>query len=419
VADRLPYYGRDFGPEETGISNTFALVTVASILMALIGLGLIEILMHRRVLARLPVRVHVNGTRGKTSVVRLIAAGLRAGDKRVCSKTTGSFAAVTGPDGEDYPLHRPNQPNIIEQMRVMRRLVGFEPEVIVMECMALQPQYQALSERQMVCSTHGVITNARADHLDVMGPGARDVALALAGTVPHGANLFTAERQYLDVFEYAAEDRRSELHATTEQDVEAVSEADMAGFRYAEHAENVALALNVCSALGVEREVALKGMQSLAPEVGATRVLSVEFFGRDIIFVNAFAANDPDSTEMIWEKVIDHYGEGRFRVAVVNCRFDRPQRSQQLAEVAGRWTKADQYVLMGSGTLHFARAAVKAGIPPNRMTVTEGLDQHELFETVLEHSDGDALIVGMCNVHGGGADLARQFNNRATRSQPL
>ena len=74
---------------------------------------------------------------------------------------------------------------------------------------------------------------------------------------------------------------------------------------------------------------------------------------------------------------------------------------------------------MGSGTLHFARAAVKAGIPANRMTVTEGLDQHELFETVLEHSEGDALIVGMCNVHGGGADLARQFNNRATRSQPL
>src|SRR5699024_775883 len=151
------------------------MTTIAGILVILLALGVMETVMHRWVLQRLPVRVHVNGTRGKTSVVRLIAAGLRGGGKRVCSKTTGSFAAVTGPDGEDYPLHRPNQPNIIEQMRVMRRVVGFRPDVLVMECMALQPNFQALSERQMVRSTHGVITNARADHLDVMGPGAPDV----------------------------------------------------------------------------------------------------------------------------------------------------------------------------------------------------------------------------------------------------
>ncbi len=405
--------------ESAAISNSFAIVTVISILAALIALGLLEMLVHRRVLQRLPVRVHVNGTRGKTSVVRLIAAGLRAGGKRVCSKTTGSFAAVTGPDGEDYPLHRPNQPNIIEQMRVMRRLVGFRPEIIVMECMALQPHFQALTERQMVRSTHGVITNARADHLDVMGPQASDVALALAGTVPFSAQLFTAEREYLDAFRMAAEDRDSTLHATTAEDVARVTSEEMADFRYAEHAENVALALSVCRALGVERADALRGMQSLTPEVGATRVQTVDFFGRDIIFVNAFAANDPDSTEMIWEKVVEHYGQDRFRLAVVNCRFDRPQRSQQLAQVAGRWSTANHYILMGSGTLLFARAAVRAGIPPSRMTVAEGLDQHELFEVVLEHTEGAALIVGMCNVHGGGAELARQFNNRATRSQPL
>src|SRR5690625_674298 len=395
------------------------MTTIAGILAVLLALGVMETLLHRRILRRLPVRVHVNGTRGKTSVVRLIAAGLRGGGKRVCSKTTGSFAAVTGPDGEDYPLYRPNQPNIIEQMRVMRRLAGFEPEIIVMECMALQPHFQSLTERQMVRSTHGVITNARADHLDVMGPGPADVALALAGTVPYGARLFTAEHEYLDTFRMAAKDRKTEVFATTEDDVAQVTNDELARFKYAEHAENVALALNVCKALGVERAAALAGMQQLEPEVGATQVQTIDFFGRNIIFVNAFAANDPDSTEIIWERVIEHYGQNRYKLAVVNCRFDRPHRSQQLAEVAGRWTPADHYVLTGSGTLLFARAAVRAGIAANHMTIAEGLDQHELFETVLEHTQGTALIVGMCNVHGGGAELARQFNNRATRSQPL
>ena len=69
--------------------------------------------------------------------------------------------------------------------------------------------------------------------------------------------------------------------------------------------------------------------------------------------------------------------------------------------------------------LLFARAAIRAGLSVSDMTVAEGMDTGELFETVLEHSEGDALIVGMCNVHGGGAELARYFTNRSLRSQPL
>ena len=56
---------------------------------------LVEFLVHQRILRRIPVRIHVNGTRGKTSVARLIAAGLRAGGKRVYAKTSGTVAAVT------------------------------------------------------------------------------------------------------------------------------------------------------------------------------------------------------------------------------------------------------------------------------------------------------------------------------------
>ena len=376
-------------------------------------MGIVEIFFHHAVLARLPVRVHVNGTRGKTSVARLISAGLRAGGLRVCTKTTGSFASICAPDGVEHPLHRPDLPNIIEQMRVLRRLVGFEPDVVVVECMALQPEYQMLTERHMMKSTHGVITNARPDHLDIMGPAAQDVALALAGSTPWNARLYTAERKYLDIFQQAAEDRKSALCAVDPSQVAAVSETELSAFQYTEHAENVALALAVCADLGVEREAALSGMQKLAPEVGATRVLEVRFYDRSLLFVNAFAANDPESTEMIWERVLEKYGANRSLIALVNCRFDRPQRSQQLARVAARWTPADHYVLMGSGTLLFARAATGRGLKPADMTIVEGEDIDEVFETILEQSDRDPLIVGMCNVKGGGTALTRFFSNRA------
>ena len=61
------------------------LLTLSVILAALI-----EGFVHRLYLKRITIRIHVNGTRGKSSVTRLIAAGLREGDITTCAKTTGT-----------------------------------------------------------------------------------------------------------------------------------------------------------------------------------------------------------------------------------------------------------------------------------------------------------------------------------------
>jgi gamma-polyglutamate synthase len=395
------------------------LLVMAGLWLGLVVLGLAEAARHRRVIARIPVRVHINGTRGKTSVTRLIAAGLRGGGKRVCAKTTGSAAALIDPEGREFPLYRINGANIIEQMRIMSRIAALKPEIAVMECMALQPQYQSLTELKMVRSTVGVITNARADHLEVMGPEERDVALALAGSVPVKGDLFTAEQELLDVFEHASKDRGTRLHGLTSEEIAAIDDSILSRFQYSEHAENVALALRVCEHLGADRERALAGMLALEPEAGAMRVLHVNYFQRDIVFVNAFAANDPESTGRIWTRMVEKYGEDRWRVALINCRSDRPHRSQQMAQAAPEWHKADRYILMGSGTLLFARAAVKHGMDPERMIVMENASMVEVTETILEACGKRSLVVGMCNIHGGGEEVARFFNNRASREEDL
>ncbi|CUA83899.1 poly-gamma-glutamate synthase PgsB [Pseudidiomarina woesei] len=422
---------------------------VILIWLLLVFAGAFEALRHRLLLRGIPVRVHVNGTRGKTSVTRLIAAGLRGGGKRVCAKTTGSAAAMTDPDGREFPIYRISGANIIEQMRMLKRMATLKPEIVVVECMALQPHYQSLSELRMVRSTVGVITNARADHLDVMGPGERDVALALAGSTPVRGNLFTAERDLLDVFKDSCQDRRSELHGVSEDEVAAISDDTLAQFKYAEHAENVALALKVCAHLGVEREAALQGMIALEPEAGAMQVLHVRYFERELVFVNAFAANDPESTGRIWENMLvkhgfaaadtagaadtaadtapaaadiaaaDTAGKSRRSIMLINCRADRPHRSQQMAEAVANWTPADKVVLMGSGTFIFVREAMKFGLDPDKLLVMEGAHMTEITEVLLEQSLGNALIVGMCNIHGGGEEVARFFQNRAVNEEDL
>lgn len=395
------------------------LLVMAALWVLLVAAGLAEAWRHRRILHSIPIRIHVNGTRGKTSVTRLIAAGLRNGGKRVCAKTTGSAAAFTDPEGREFALYRIAGANIIEQMRLISRMAKLQPEVVIVECMALQPHYQALTELRMVRSNVGVITNARADHLDVMGPGERDVGLALAGSTPVEGDLFTAERDLLDIFEYSANDRSSTLHGVSEAETHAISDDILNQFKYSEHAENVALALKVCTHLGVDREAALQGMIALQPEAGAMRILHLEYFRRDLIFVNAFAANDPESTGRIWHHLIAKHGQGRRLIALINCRADRPHRSQQIAEAAAQWTAADSYIVVGSGTLMFVRLAVKAGLDPNKIQVMEQGAMVDVIETVFEEAGHSALVVGMCNIHGGGEDIARFFQNRALKEEEL
>ena len=396
-----------------------AIWITAAIWLVLVGFFFIESQWHRYILRRIPVRVHVNGTRGKTSMVRLIAAGLRAGGKRAYAKTSGTLTSVTNAKGIEFPVFRFSQPNIIEQLRVIRRLYRSRPEVIVIECMALQPRFQSLTETHMVRSTHGVITNARRDHLDIMGPTDRDVALALAGSVPVKAKLYTAERDFLDVFETAAQDRGTTLHQVSDAEIESVTEAELGEFQYSEHSENVALALLVCNELGVPRDIALQGMMQLTPEPGAAQIHRLNYHGRELLFVNAFAANDPESTRRIWEQTVEHYGDEYRRIAVINCRADRPQRSAEIAVAASAWSRTDHFIVIGTGTILFLRAANRMGISPERLTVKEASAPADVVETILEVSGKRAIVVGMANIKGAGGAVSRFFANRAIATEIL
>jgi len=384
----------------------------------LVGLGALEYARLRRHRASIPIRVHVNGTRGKSSVVRLVAAALRAHGVRTYAKTTGSLPRLIGPDGSELPVFRTGLTNVIEQVRILGLAARDGAEALVLECMALQPPLQSLCELRIVRSTHGVITNAWPDHLDVMGPTRRDVAAALLGTCPVRATLFTGERDFPELFAAACADRGSRLVCVGPEQAAAVSEAELARFAYLEHRENVALALAVSAELGVPREVALSGMLAAEPDVGALREWQVDFFGRRIVFVNGFAANDPVATERVWKLALERHPDCSARIMVINCRQDRSDRSRQLGLALPGWPRADHYFLIGNGTHALARSAVRAGLPPAALVPLEGEPASGVFEELMAAAAGDGLIVGAGNIAGRGFELIRAFRARARLSGP-
>jgi len=381
----------------------------------IIGLALAGVLEYRAHVLRLnsiKVRVHINGTRGKSSVTRLVAAGLRAGGLRTFAKTTGTLPRMIMDTGVEFPVYRPSKANIIEQLRIVALAASEGADALVVECMALQPYLQSLTELKMIRATIGVITNARADHLDVMGPGERDVALALLGSTPVGGVLCTAERDYLPEFEAACEDRGTRLVAVGEVEADAIGDDQMARFVYREHKENVALALRICEEAGIASEVAFEGMVGAKPDSGAMMEYQVDFFGRDLLFINGFAANDPESSERIWRMALRKHSGYTRRIMVLNCRGDRPDRSRQLGEVVPSWPRADHYVVMGTGTYVFVRFAGEGGLDPGDITYGEGLSTEGLFEAIVAVCGERSLIMGLGNIGGGGLDLVAHFRNR-------
>ncbi|ALB01841.1 capsule biosynthesis protein CapB [Francisella persica ATCC VR-331] len=385
---------------------------------------IIENIVHNISIKSIPIRIHVNGTRGKSSVARLIAAGVRAGGYRTIAKTTGTLARYIDVDGSETPVFRIGFSNITEQVKIMFKARRAKADAIVIECMALQPLLQSLCELKLVKATHGVLTNARPDHLDIMGPTERDVAKALAATVPVKAKYFTAEDIHLDFFEYACKDRGTELIAATAQDAEKISDEEINKFVYSEFKINVALALKVTDDLGIPREIALKGMWESTPDPGAMTEYNFNIKNAEINFANAFAANDPVSTKMLWYKLYDKYSGCDKKVLVVNCRDDREDRSKQMAEAALGWQKQDLIVLIGTGTEVFTsfykKYAKSLNKPMTKVIVCEEMTPIQILEKIVESNPAESyILVGVGNIKDIGMELVDFCNTSHKRKQNL
>jgi poly-gamma-glutamate synthase PgsB/CapB len=393
------------------------------LVLLFVGFGFAEYSLHRRNLARIPVRIQVNGTRGKSSVTRLIAAGLRAGGMRVAAKVTGTNPRFILTDTEEHPVRRLGKANILEELRIVRLANRHKAQALVIECMALVPEYQRTENRMLIRPTHGVITNVRADHLDVMGPTVTDVGKALSNTIPRRGRFFTAERGH----QLQTLQKRVPRETTmTVTDPTTIRDDEMTGFSYIEHKENVALALAVCDSLGVEREHALAGMQRSLPDSGVMRLIRVEDKGKVVELVNTLAANDPDSIGMLWRMV---KGRSDERIVLVNCRRDRADRSRQLAELVAGW-ECSHIVATGGLPRVFIHRALELGVPKAKLTdLGEERPPAEVYERVFElvrsgsgrdpirNRSCPSLLFATGNTVGYGDSLIAYFEERRTKNE--
>jgi poly-gamma-glutamate synthase PgsB/CapB len=369
------------------------------LLVVIVGYWSLEAVRHRRALAAIPVRIHVNGSRGKSSVTRLLAAALREHGIRTVGKVTGSKARLILPDGTEEPVVRLSTPNICEQVTILDRARREKAEVMVMECMAVRPDIQKTSEHQIMHSTIGVITNVRPDHLDVMGPTVDDVARNLSSTVPKNAVIVLGDSRYAGVVGRVARERGSVLKVSRPEEI---PPEWMQGFGYLEHEENVATVLEVTRQLKVPDRVALRGMYKARPDVGVCARWDLEHSGCSMEFHNIFAANDLESTITVWQKLglrATSRDDEWVSVALLNLRADRIDRSLQFAEAVERALVADHYILIG-GVPSSVERRFSAAVPAGRLWVHGNGPVEDVFDRIAGLGKVRARIGGAGTIGG-------------------
>ena len=372
----------------------------------------------------------VTGTRGKSGVTRLVAAGLRESGVRVLAKTTGSKPVLIFPDGSEREIPRAGPASIREQVRLVRLAAAAGADILVSEMMSVGAECLAAESRRILRPGTLALTNVRLDHLDEMGRHKDDIARSLASAFPECADIFIPKEEIYPVFEEAAARTGSRLHPVAPL---AAVAGPGAGPRlsFGEFEPNVRLALAVLASLGVERQTAERGVAGASPDFGGLRVWRGRFGDPPLpaVCVSAFAANDPESSAAALLKIGEEFppprrdAVGSFPpasrrwVGLISLREDRGDRTLQWVRAAGEGFFQDfaSVVLLGPP----ARAALRKirKSPSLGGTVFSVYDESSpevLMDRVVSAAPGKPVIIGLGNIVGPGEQLVRFWDEEGT-----
>jgi hypothetical protein len=309
----------------------------------------------------IPSRVAVNGTRGKTGAVRMIAGALRASGIKTCAKTSGSETRFIYPDGGEEAVERIGPPSVIEQARILRKAAACGAKALVCEMMGIQGEYQSAEAKKILDPAYTVIVNARIDHGE-QGESEAEIMKNYLAAVPSGSRVFCP----LDSGDNCDKER---------------------------------LVLELCRDIGLDEGLCMKAARTAEMDRGAFRTFRLE----KMICCNLFAANDVQSTRSL----IDSLPPG-FRVGLFNSRRDRGERSLQFVKAiqAGVFDDIGVFFVMGSAASFFRRKL------PGRIVAVKSNKSEKIMDTIREtlfllkeFHNSSVQVLGMGNIKGAEALL--------------
>lgn len=355
----------------------------------------------RRIQKRIKKTICVTGTRGKSSVTRLITDMLQYSGEKTLGKVTGSKPVLIHSDKVQETIRRKRNPSILEQIRVVLK-AAYREEIsfLVSEIMSITPEYQLCETRKILNPEILIITNIREDHLGTTGNDCKEIAKVFLKSAPRKCKVIILESEWNNLFDSAPP-----------KNVILVSNNEISklkySFNYEEFPENLALAMKAIELCGIEIDLNEYSKHEILEDSG---VMSVFQFADDLYTVNAFAANDPESTLKVLEKTMKKFtGKSLKKTGLLVLRKDKPERTIQWCDFLNKNEGLfDQLFIVGGHSLA-AQKKLKRLFPT---IISER--EIEIIHTKY-FSEKDNIVFGFGNFVGKGEEFKNYWERTGNR----
>lgn len=342
----------------------------------------------RRARAAVPTRILVTGTRGKSSLVRILVAGARVAEPSAWGKITGDVPTLLCPDG-DRRIRRRGPARLGEQARILRQCRRHQVRCLVAEAMTISPELMK-AEAQLLRPAVVALVNVRDDHQETLGEDRDLQRKAYLDSLPAQSRWVTRDPALASC-------------AVGRQAVRPRDPSLLAGLSSVQR-ELVLLADEVLAELGWDSDAALRAMVAVArPMNNVPRWLVWE--RRDFVFLDAFSANDTESLAHLWESWRRELGANRPWSVILATRADRPLRTRRFCAWLTQRDDVEKVFVTGSHRQAARWLLRRKGIPVEDLgdaAAAMGLREGEIPATVRENGP---VLIGIGNSRGLGLGL--------------
>ncbi len=370
--------------------NIVILITIIAIVL----LFLERFIISRRVRS-IPIRIHVNGTRGKSSITRYITAILSASQFGTYGKITGVIPTLIHPDGTQTPIRRIGNARIQEQLSIISAAAANSAQALVLECMSLKPEYQRM-ETQFFCPTISILAAIEDDHREEMGETDAERVAAIAESIPFNSFVITSDSKHFSALEAIASVRKSRLIMAPALTVGQISLLPEGIFP-----DNAALAVAAAVQIGIEEQMAFSVMTSFSSKSECSEFLINNV---PVRFINGFAVNDIPSAERFFRLWKDDHADSE-TIFIVNTRNDRPLRTVQFARWCSELLQIRHVYITGTHSAFAYRTMIEMNVACSTLTVDR------LFSHIKGTIDRPTDIFGFGNIAGDGFIILDQISS--------
>lgn len=362
-----------------------SLLAIETFILGVVLTGIVVVLLIlekwqlNRYLQKLPLRVLVAGTRGKSTITRLIAESLRNSGVEVLAKTTGGTPRLYFADGSQAVLKRRGPARVQEQLRLIRLARRKKCKALCLEGMAVAPELQQLESR-IVRPHIYVLSNIRDDHREQLGPTRDEQAQWMCRAIPENCTIVTSESRYLELIRKQAAEKKSRVVFLKP------------GSTYAE--TNRRLAEQVCDLAGYKSK--------LVAQTGTDEDRFIKT--NSLTFVDAFDINDIDSLKTFLHEIKTHLAHDKLWNVILNTRADRPERSRQFAQwLAAEPFKIGNLLLCGSHIPYTRRQLLKLKVGAGK--IQRLTSSKKIIEVLKQSQPEGQVVIGLGNIAGMGQQI--------------